>query len=358
MASVIDVSALTINAEEERDIAAAIFEIAITGGGIAESHEIETGISYRQQIVFVGLIGLVGKAITGCSFPAHDNSLALTQKFWDPVQVGGRLSHCARDLNNLQKLFRRATNVNPDFYDKIDSPELGLVTAAIETALLQMLHRLIWFGDKNAALVANSGVITAGTDLGFFTPIDGLFKQLFNDITTSADNYVAIAENQNASYAAQALTGTDRGMAILRAMYNARSKQMRQAMSQGLVPVFYVTADIYDDYANTLEDKSFNFTNNEARDGVNNQRYRGIEIVVRNDWDIIIQTYQDNGTKYNLPHRALLTFRSNIPVGTLATSDLETVSSFYDRKDLTNYMDFAMYLDTKHLVPELSVFAY
>jgi hypothetical protein len=50
--------------------------------------------------------------------------------------------------------------------------------------------------------------------------------------------------------------------------------------------------------------------------------------------------------------------KANIPVATLSEDDLKTVDSFYDQKDKSNYMDFAVFLDAKFLSAELAVAAY
>lgn len=352
MASKIDVSALTLNALEANDVSKAVFERTIIGGDLAERHEIETGVSQKQQIVFVGNLAEVGVAITGCGFTDAGQSLPLTEKFWEPTLVGARLVHCAQDLNPLTKLFKRAQKVTPDYFDKTDSEELGIVVVAVEKAVKKMANRLVWFGDKTANTIAGGGVFANGTTLGLYTPINGLFKQIFAEVTQR----VTITENAGINYAAQALPA-NAALSYLRAMYNKQHATMHQAKGDGATLEFQVTRAFAQNYIDSLEDKSLVFMLERTETGSTAYQYRGIPIVIRDDWDNYI-ALQDNGVKINLPHRALLTFKENIPVAVLSEDDLTTLESWYEKKDKTNIMDFALYIDAKLLEPKLAVGAW
>ena len=352
-----DLSGLTMEPQEVDDVSKAIFENVITEGDLSESHEIETGITMKTQIAFIGNPGLVGKKQTDCDREIDDFVIPVTEKFWELVLLGVRLKHCATDLNPLLKLFKKATKINPDFYDRIGSQELGVVVSKLEYALKQMLNRLVWFGDTAALNVAGGGVITDGTDVGYFTPINGLFKQIFAEVPTNASNYVEISENAGASYAEQALAD-DKALDIFRQMFNKTDARFFQALEGGAVPQLFVTRELMQNFWNTLESKSLNFSLVETTDGTTKMSYRGIPLKVRYDWDNNIRSYQDNGTKFNLPNRAILTLKENIPVATLSQADLDAVTSFYVQKDHANYMDVDLNLDTKHLLPYYTVAAY
>lgn len=355
--AILDLTGLTLNAEEANSTSQAVFEKAIMESELAEAHDIVTGIQHKTQIPFIGNLGLLGYKQTGCDRTVDGSSIPLTEKFWDPVLIGDRLKHCATDINALLKLFRKATKISPDFYDRIGSEEMGVIVAKIDIAMKSMLNRLVWFGDTAADNVSGSGVIKNGIDVKYFNPIDGLFKQIFTEVPTSASNYVAITKNAGASYAAQALDA-DFALGLFRSMYNKMDARFFQALEDGAQPVFYVTRELYQNYQDQLEDKSLVFTLAEAKDGVTSLSYRGIPIRVRYDWDNNIKSYQDNGTKLNLPHRALLTVKENIPVGTVSTSDFNNLESWYEQKDKANYIDFDLKLDVKHLLPYLTVAAY
>ncbi|UAB85686.1 hypothetical protein INR75_06640 [Zunongwangia sp. SCSIO 43204] len=355
--AILDLQNLTMNPEEATEVSKAIFIATITGGDLSEYHEIETGVTHKRQIPFIGNLGLVGKKQTGCNRSENGASIPLTEKFWDPVLIGDRLAHCATDVNALLKLFKKAQRVNPDFYDRIGSEELGLIIAKVEQAMKKMNNRLVWFGDTAADNVTDSGVITDGVDVAFFNILNGLFKQIFAEVPTSAKNYVEISKNAGASYGAQALD-PNTALGVFRAMHNAIDARFFEAIEEGAQPELLVTRELYQNYWDQLEDKSLAFTLQEAREGVNAMSYRGIPIKVRHDWDNNIRSYQDNGAKYNLPNRAILTVKENIPVGTVSEEDLGNIESWYEKKDKKNYIDFDLMLDTKHLLDYMTVAAY
>ena len=355
--AILDLSALTLNPEEATDVSQAIFEAVIMEGDLAEYHDIVTGIEHKTQIPFIGNLGLLGYKQTGCARTEDGSSIPLTEKFWDPVLIGDRLKHCATDVSALLKLFKKATKINPDFFDRIDGEEFGVIIAKVESAMKSMNNRLVWFGDTAADNVSGAGVIKNGVDVKYFNPIDGLFKQIFVDVPTTASNYVAITENAGANYAAQVLA-TDKALTIFRNMFNKMDARFFQALEDGAQPEFLVTREILQNYWDTLENKSLNFSLAEVKDGMTQLSYRGIPIKVRYDWDNNIRSYQDNATKYNLPNRAVLTVKENIPVGTLSTDDLNALTSWYETKDKANYIDFDLKLDAKHLLPYLTVAAY
>jgi hypothetical protein len=180
-----------------------------------------------------------------------------------------------------------------------------------------------------------------------------LFKQIFAQVTGS--QYVEIAKNAGVTYAGQVLAA-DESIAILKAMYNAADSRLLAQPNKK----FYVTRSIWDGYLNDLESIQNSGAGNTMinEDGKVTLTYRGVEVVNMEIWDRIIEAYQDNGTVYNLPNRAVLTTPQNIPIGTLADGDFGTVDAFYDRTLKTNYIDGVYTIDAKHLESYLTVVAY
>lgn len=352
MASLIDVSGLTLNAEEAREIGKLIIQNAFADGEIASQHDIETGIAYKTQIAFIGNIADGIKKSTGCT-PNVGGGVTMSQKFWEPEIYDIRFSHCAADLNILQKLFTAAAKINPDFYNRVDSEEMGVIYALIEKMLKEALPERIWFSDK-AAAIQPTGVFTTGTDLGKYNVIDGLFKQILADVPTSAGNYVAITQNAGASYAAQALPA-DAALGYLTAVMNAADSRLLEDGTAKL----RVTRSIADNYRNTLRSKTIGAGFLEVvENGKPVLYFDGYEVVVMYQWDRVIKASQNNGTKLNLPHRIVFTPNSNIPVATRSTDDLTMLDSFYDQTLKSNIIDVAFSLDTKHLEAYKTVAAY
>lgn len=351
MASQIDISGLTLNPEEASEIGKLIIEKALVGGALAEIHDIQTGIQHKQQIPFAGRLGDGLKAASGCT-PNSASGVALTEKFWDPSKYDARWIHCADDLNNLLKLFKKASRVNPDFYDRIDSQEMGVLYALIEQMLVEVMPEKIWFSDKNADLHSGTGVFATGTDLDLYNVIDGIWKEIFAD---GAIPTVAITENAGVSYAAQLNLATDKAFDTFVAMRKAADSRLLEDPNIQLL----VTRTLAENYRDTLRTKTLGAGFIETTEnGKTVLKFDGIPIKVMHVWDRFIQANEKNGTVYNLPHRALLTTPDNIPVGTLASEDLESFDSFYDKTLKSNIVDVAFSIDAKHLQSYMSVAAY
>ena len=364
MASKIDVSALTINTDEAREIGKAIMEKVLVVGKLAQYHEIQTGIEYDTQIPFVGTLGMVGKAITGCGTPGSANSIPLTEKKWEPKRIGDRLEHCETDLNALLKIFQNRKRTTPEFYNQIDSEAMGVVIARAETALEQMLERLAWFGDTAADIDANGGVYSdaLAADMPYYTPLNGLWKQIFAEIPNGNKYHVNVDVNEGASYADQKLgpDDLDDGYArdLFKQMINKRDSRFKQAVEMGVDQVIHATSALVENYVNWLEDKSLAFTLDRAEDGtLASIKYRNTTIIARYDWDVHIAK-QDDGTVINHPHRALLTTKENIPFGTPSEEELMNIKSFYDDYHEVNVIRFVDLFDVKFLENYMAVAAY
>jgi len=352
MPTLINVASLTINADEARDVAQLIVEKGLMDGDLAKNHEIVLGIDHKQQIPFAGLLTDGLKKSTGCT-PNNGTGLVMTEKFWDPVLFDVRYTHCQADLNILLKLFARASKINPDFYNKIDSQELGIIYTLINQMLNDTLPTKIWFSDT-AAAITPTGSFKVGTDLALYNTFNGLWKQLFADIPTSSTNYTAITQNAGASYALQALPVDGAFDYLAKVMNNADGRLLQDPTAK-----FQVTRTVADNYRNSIRTKNLGAGFLEIiSNGVPQLLFDGIPVEIRYDWDRDIQALQNNGTKWNLPHRIVLTTPSNIPVGTMSTDDLNTLDSFYDQTLKSNIIDVAFTLDAKHLEKYMTSIAY
>jgi hypothetical protein len=353
MASIIDVSELTLNPEEARDIASIIVEKGLLDGNLAKNHEIVTGIDHKQQIPFAGQIADSLAKADGCT-PNTGSSVIMTEKFWEPVIYDTRFTHCQADLSSLLKLFQRAAKINPDFYDRIDSQQLGVVYALVTQMLNDAIPTKIWFSDKNAEWIDDGGVFTDGVNLNLYNAIDGLWKQIFTEVSTGDSNYTLIEENDNVDYASQAL-GYNSAFQYLASVYNAADSRLLQDPTAK----FQVTRSIADNYRNYIRQENLGAGFLEViTNGVPQLFFDGIAVEVRHDWDRDIKALQNNGSRWNLPHRIVLTTPANIPVGTMSTDDLQTLDSFYDRTLKSNIIDVAFSLDAKLLEKYMISVAY
>lgn len=350
MATKFDISALTLNPQEVTDVSAAVVEQVFIQNDLNEINDIQTGIQMKEQIVFVGQLGVGGEALTGCT-PAEQDALVFTQKYWDPALIAGRFTNCQNDLNKLFKLFQKAEKANPDFFDKENKPEMNMLAAAIIESIKTSVHAKAWYSDTAADDFAGGGNFTNGTNLGLFNQIDGLWKQIFADGT--AYRYT-IAENAGVSYAAQALAD-GKGFTILKDLYNGADPRLLGNPDAK----FVVTRSIWDNYLDYLEStqNSGGFIE-VTEDGRQMLKYRGYPVIMNNEWDRLQNLYQNNGTVVFRPHRAVFTVPGNIPIGTLSETDLQSLESWYEKKDKSNIVDFAYFLDAKLLESYMIAVAY
>jgi len=345
----------TLNPREIDAVSEVIFERVFNNSDIAEFHEIETGIDTDTQIAFANKLGLLGKKASGCGPTPTDTTFNLTEKFWTPVLEEFRLTHCQGQMESLMKVFRKAKRINPDFFDLVGSQELGVIIAVVEEALKENIHTKVWFDVAGVtAQTANANHLYNVPDIAVLNSFDGLFKQIFTEVGTTASNRVAISANSQSTYATQALA-PDAALDILEKMVTKADDRLLSADDAFIL----VTRSIAENYRATLREKNLGSGYLEVvEEGRPKLYFDGIEIKVRYDWDRFIKDYQNDGTKYYLPHRAVFTTKSNIPVGTLNAEDLAKLDVFYDRVNKQNIIDAAYTLDAKHLEPYMTVAAY
>lgn len=362
MSSAINNGTFTFNPEELKDWSRVIHELTFGAPDLSAVHDIQEGIKHDQQIVFSGKIGLLGKKVGANCTPNEISGVTLTEKFWTPAFEDFRLKHCTTDVDQQDKLVNQMARMNPDFYTVIEGSQSGIgdfLVATVLEAVKENLWYKVWFDDKDASTFNasdGSNTFTNGTDVDYFNSIDGIFKQIFatTSLTTGGKYFTAIAKNAQANYAAQALASGD-AIAAMKSVYNKADSRLRNRADAK----FLVTRSIYDGLLNDLETiqnvGGFTQTN---ENGMSTLRYRGIEVVMMDVWDRFIDVYQNNGTKWNIPHRIVMTVSTNIPVGTLAQGDFGTVEAFYDMYHKVNVIDGVYSLDAKLLEDYLTSVAY
>lgn len=350
MASKIDVTGLSLNELEASEVGKAVIELAFLQSPLNAVHDVETGISMDSQIVFVDNLDVSGQAFTNCT-PAEAGGLTMTEKFWTPKLIGARYTHCANDLSALLKLFKKAQRINPDYFDRVASEELGLLMAKISDAMLVSISAKAWLGDTAAAAQPAGNFTASGFTAGLWNQFDGLWKQIWAD---SAVQTYTITENAGGTYAAQVLSA-DKGRTILQQLYEVADPRL----SGHPEAQYLVTKSIWDNYLTTIEGlQGAGGIIERLENGAISMNYRGIPIKRMDEWDRTIRKYQDDTAAHFRPHRALLTVPANIKIGTLNESDMTTLDSWYEKKDKTNIVDIAYYLDAKHGESYMTAAAY
>lgn len=352
MASKIDFSTLTLNSEEARETSDLVFEsLFVKPESLTEVHDIQTGVEMDKYIPILGQFGLLGKVDAGsCASNTESGQIPTSQKQWTPKLISFRLEHCQDDVPQLLKFWKKS-RVAANTWEEVNDEMLAFVEDRAIDAAKESILRLADFGDTTASPVGDATgdeTLTAGTDKTYFNVLNGMWAQIFADQAGSALAYRhTISENAEASKTAQLDLAATAALDAMRAMYENIDPRAFEA--GGLV--FQVTRSLANNWAAFLDDKSLSHMLTRIEDGkVGQYSYRGIPIIVRYDWDRNIRAYYDNGTTYYLPHRAILTRLSNIPIGTSDEESLSELRSFYDFKDKKHYMDVAYKLDMKILL--------
>lgn len=345
MASQINFGALTLNSDEARDASQVIFEQFYVRPELARAHTIMTGVTMDRYIPILGQLGLVGKVDPGSCGTNAVSVTTASQKQWTPKLVSGRITHCQANLPDLLKFWAKSMTAK-DIWSNVDAAMMEYITNYTTEAVANSALRLAEFGDTAADVIANGGVLTAGTDKTYFNVLNGMWKQVFTDqaLGTPLTYRYTIAKNTEATYATQNALASDDAYNMFVALYDNIDSR-----AAGRNLVFQITRSLWNNWVAYIESKAGAYKIELLQDGTTKETFRGIPIVVRYDWDRIIKAYYDNGTSLNLPHRAILTNLENIPIGTSDEQSLTNFDSFYDQVTKSHYIDFAYKLDCKIL---------
>lgn len=203
--------------------------------------------------------------------------------------------------------------------------------------------------------INEGGNLTTGVDEDYFNILDGLFKQLRAIIALDADVKVTIAANSQTSKADQlAYLTPERAYNLLSDMWYKADIKLRQRKSECR---FYVTQSIADKYEQYLVGKGIESTYSNLVDGVPALKFNGVPVIPMPMWDANIQSYFDLGDIYDAPHRALLTTKSVIAVGTPSAKAFDEVDVWYDKTSRKNYILCKDKLDAKILSDKMLIYA-
>lgn len=109
---------------------------------------------------------------------------------------------CYEDLENTIAKYCLKTGTNIADLTSTEYMD-GIVLPKLTEAMMKMLWRFTWFGDKDAANIDGSGQITDGLNVELFKTCDGFFKRLFAICAENSGQHTVISANSEASYALQ-----------------------------------------------------------------------------------------------------------------------------------------------------------
>jgi hypothetical protein len=313
-------------------------------------------INYKKVIGLVGDIGLVGKAEKGCSAAVDSHSVPVdTTKYWEPVGWEVWHSECWSDYASTLGALQMTPG--PNKYDITNTDIMKALLIRMEYAIKKALIRITWFGDTDAehTNASPAGVITPGTDVDFFNLLDGFWKQLFAIGTDHAAQKVTIAANAQATYALQdsVLTPTLAWGYLEDLIYNKNLK-LEDAPNLQIA----CTSSMWNKAAKYISDKSITTTYDNLVKGVQNLMVNNVPVIKVPMFDSIIRQYENDGTKYNAPHRAVLYSKENLGIAVPGTSIIETIKIIPEEKTKLIHLRAEDALDAKVINDDLVQVAY
>ena len=338
MAKIIDFP--TATPQEMMSINEVVFANVISDGELSTFVDIREGVKSGDRLAWVNPLSMIGKPSRGCE-PVSDTVTAdLTEKEWDLQGFDVRIEQCYKDLEEI--LYDLGLKDGIERGDLTGTEYAMFLETLVTNALDKMYKRLVWFGNKNAANIADGGRITDGVDIDYFTIIDGVFTQIAAMIANAEAVVVTtVAANAEATKAAQMAYVWD-PIAILQAtILNANV-----AIEGEDDPVIYVTRF----FMSKLKIKMLSlpqytesqFSKNEL--GYQTVQFLGHTVVEMKEWDEQIIA-NHSGTTYYKPFRALYTTKKNLKVGVPSLSTFKVLKAWYENKDRKYYIDAMDKLD-------------
>ncbi len=318
-----------------------------------------TGVHKGDKVVGIGEFGALGKKGGGCK-PTYDNALLnAVEKEWKIEQWAVNLGLCYEDVKDT--LVKYAMRWDKDVADLTASDYLlDVVEPRLQSAIEKAVIRMILLGDTQAAHIAGDGGgnITAGKDLSLFTTCDGFFKRVEAIAAEKPETRVTIAANAETTYAEQMNGVRESGVAmkIFDDMIFAASGTLIGASDK----VIIATRSLADALAKDIRDnnKGSELQWQSIMNGVDVATYDGITVVRMPILDDLIREFYNTGTALVNPHRAILTTKNNLLLGTPSDDIFSELDVWFDRTDKMNYISGIGWLDTQILDDNLVISAF
>ncbi|MBW4889864.1 hypothetical protein KXQ82_09060 [Mucilaginibacter sp. HMF5004] len=91
MSSNINLSTVTFDGKEVMSLREAFYQAVFQNPTIDQFHTVVNGIKAKQQMLYLGQFGLMGKKFTACEPTASTAAILPIEKFWEPQYVGDRI---------------------------------------------------------------------------------------------------------------------------------------------------------------------------------------------------------------------------------------------------------------------------
>lgn len=307
--------------------------------------ELERFFTLRQNVHngdklgWVGEMDDVGWVGSGCNPTYKDPNINFAEKTWAIGDWQIPLKWCYEDLEGT--IAEYCLKTGTDIGDLTSTEYMDdIVMPALDLAIKRMMWRFIWFGDteaNNTDAEENEGVITPDVDVELFKTTDGFWKQLFAVCTANASQKTTIAANSQTTTATQFSALKTAGVAtgIFDSILESADSRIASMQGAGI----FCTKSLADALAKDLKTQYKEIlTWEQIFKGLDVTEYNGVLVYRVSIWDRFIQKYQNDGTKLNLPHRAVFGAPSQLLVGTPANQIISDLDIWFERKDRVNYL--------------------
>ena len=289
-----------------------------------------------DKLGWVGEMDDIGWAGSGCNPTYKDPNINFAEKEWSIGDWQIPLKWCYEDLENT--IAEYCLKTGTDIGDLTSTEYMDyIVMPALDLAIKHMMWRFIWFGDTDAANVASSGQITDGVDVELFKTTDGFWKQLFAIGTANASQKTTISANSQTTTATQFSALKTEGVAI--GIFDSLLEDADSRIASMDGAGIFCTKSLADALTRDLKaEYKLILTWEQIFKGLDVTEYNGVPIYRVSIWDRFIQKYQNDGTKLNLPHRAVFGSPSQLLVGTPANQLISDLDIWFERKERVNYL--------------------
>jgi hypothetical protein len=352
MAAILDlISNITFSADQIRDLNALFMEATLESPVLTNYHTFQTGIRNDREIgILPGTLGLLLKAAQGCDPTADSLTLTATKKKWELKRMELLLKQCYTDLESSFLIFLR--NTGTAVTDLTNTQYFAFLVDFIGRELPKEILRVAWFSDKDAANVLDSpaGNLTTGVDESYFNVIDGFWQQLAVIYAATAARKTTIAANAEATYALQNSVLTP--LAAYTALNSVVDDAPLTLKSQA-DRMLLVTDSIFTRAKRYMQSVNIAVTIDNTITGLSLMEWDGIKMLSMPWWDETIRAYEDNGTKYNNPHRIVYTTKENLKIGLEGQGMFDQIQTWYDKTTKWNYIDVMDSMDAKVIMDGL-----
>ena len=349
--------------EAVQSVADLIKKAAFKYDMVTNTLTIVDGVENDKRVGFFGKLPAIGlkKPVAGCTLNTVTGEIVTSEKTWQPRPWNTRIPFCVDDFEGI---FQRGLQKGISRYDMTSTDVFDIIQEMIEEAIAEFTFRAGWFSDKDAANYNDSpaGYITNGKDVKLFSTADGLFKRAYAIIAATPaqrvnpSNVISNANGQ-ATYAAQeaGLTAANALLTIQQMVLKAPAA-LRQKLKSGGYGIA-CTQLLFDKVTANFKAFELESMRVDLENGIEAIKIEGVPVYPVPEWDEVINEYENDGTKWRDPFRALLYNKENAQMGVPSISVWGDYDAFFDKKDKKVYIDMEDKYDTHFIQDNLIMFA-